>query len=150
MPATRKSARHSGGHGKQSTLSFNHRVTKAVPKSIKDGKPSALSKEYIPEPEPEKTHTEDVVVAPTPTPTVAEPEVEKSEAELKAEKISNAAVERYWGKIEEPRKAKAVHKKHTQDLTTGEKVLRYFDVSSQYGVCFSFPFFSSSVFESWE
>lgn len=137
MPATRKSTRHSGGAGKQSTLSFNHRVTKAVPKSVKDVKPSTLSKEYIPAPEPEKPQTEDIVV---PTPTVAEPEVEKSEAELKAEKISNAAVERYWGKIEESRTAKAVHKKHTEGLTTGEKVLRYFDVSSQYGVCSLFRF----------
>ncbi|GAB1313448.1 hypothetical protein MFIFM68171_03658 [Madurella fahalii] len=59
----------------------------------------------------------------------------KSEAELRAEKISDAAVERYWAGIESSRMAKEVHKKHTEGLSTGEKVLRYFDVSSQYGPC---------------
>jgi DNA polymerase delta subunit 4 len=60
--------------------------------------------------------------------------VEKTEVERKAERVSDAAVERYWGGIEKSRSARAVHKKHVEGLTTGEKVLRYFDVSSQYGV----------------
>lgn len=145
MPATRKSGRLSGGAGRQSTLSFNHRVTKSVPKPVKDVKSSTVSTEYISEPEPPKSKTEDVV------PTATEPEepkVQKSEAELKAEKISAAAIERYWSKIDAARTAKAVHKKHTEGLSTGEKVLRYFDVSSQYGVCALF-FLSPPLLYGW-
>lgn len=66
----------------------------------------------------------------------------KSEAEARALKVSDAAVERYWAGIEASRMAKAVHKKHTEGLSTGEKVLRYFDVSSQYGVRFFLSFLS--------
>ncbi|KAK1754744.1 DNA polymerase delta subunit 4 [Echria macrotheca] len=161
MPATRKSARSAGGgaHGKQSTLSFNHRVTKSgAAKSVKDtttsAKTSGLSKEYVPQAEEKETETETDKTKPLAVQDVVvteEEEVEdkveddgeevvvkdeeKSEAELKAEKISNAAIERYWSKIDDARLAKAVHKKHTEGLTTGEKVLRYFDVSSQYGPC---------------
>ncbi len=140
MPATRKSSRASSGTGKQSTLSFNHRVTKTVAKSAKDiAKPSPLSKQYPAE--PEAVETKDIVdeeVLPSPQPEEETPEVpEKTELELKAEKISGAAIERYWSKIDSARTAKAVHKKHTEGLTTGEKVLRYFDVSSQYGVSLS-------------
>ncbi|KAL2020538.1 hypothetical protein VTK56DRAFT_8338 [Thermocarpiscus australiensis] len=147
MPATRKSSRSSTGQGKQATLNFKNKVTKNI-KSGKDGKDSHKSpsraKEYVPEPE----HREQSPS--TPAEEVpsdhdrklrqieeqARPEVQhKSEAELRAEKISDAAIERYWSGIEASRMARAVHKKHTEGLTTGEKVLRYFDVSSQYGPC---------------
>lgn len=158
MPVTRKSSRSSPGAGKQSTLSFKHKVTKAI-KTGKEGyKSPSRAKEYIPEPSPEpskqKRETEPEEDVPSTdadndeqqrddkvgrteqehvqrSPVAAQ---EKTEAELKAEKISDAAIERYWAGIEAGRMAKAVHKKHTEDLTTGEKVLRYFDVSSQYGV----------------
>ena len=158
MPTTRKSSRLSSG-GKQSTLSFNHKVTKSVPKSAKDAvhKSSSLSKELpvtgIKKREVEEEEEEDVkpplvhsedeaeekqdVVAPTPTHAPAE----KTDAELRAARISDASIERYWRKIEDSRMAKAVHKKHTEGLSTGEKVLRYFDVSSQYGVSFFLLFF---------
>ena len=144
MPTTRKASggRGATASGKQSTLSFNHRVTKSVPKSAKDAViTSAVTKK---EPEPEKSKlsqsitAEDVVE----TPDVDEPaEVEedetpavpeKSEAEVKALKITDAQVKRYWNNLEAQRKAKRVHQ---EDLTVSEKVLRYFDVSSQYGVC---------------
>ncbi|KAK5651211.1 hypothetical protein OQA88_12718 [Cercophora sp. LCS_1] len=132
MPATRKSSRQSGAAtGRQSTLSFHHRVTKQVPKSAKDiSKPSTLSKEIIPEPEPTKIEQTEEVPDVTP-----EPEVEKSESERKAEKVTSAAIERYWKNIDSSRMARATHRKHTEGLTTGEKILRYFDVSSQYGPC---------------
>ncbi|KAK3387802.1 DNA polymerase delta, subunit 4-domain-containing protein [Podospora didyma] len=152
MPTTRKSSRLSSGPLKgQSTLSFNHRVTKSVPKSAKDllVKPTAsssLSKGVHPDPAAEATSpkTEDVsTVEPTPEPespaAIEAVVVEKTEAERKAEKISDAAIEQYWKKIDGARRAKAVHRKHTADLTTGEKVLRYFDVSSQYGPCVGTP-----------
>ncbi|KXX77082.1 DNA polymerase delta subunit 4 [Madurella mycetomatis] len=131
----------------------------------KDGyKSPSRSKEYIPEPSPEPAtikkaadEAEEEVKEDVPTQvdtkaeaatdadhdrklqqikTQAKPIVDnKSEAELRAEKISDAAIERYWAGIESSRMAKAVHKKHTEGLSTGEKVLRYFDVSSQYGPC---------------
>ncbi|KAK3314512.1 DNA polymerase delta, subunit 4-domain-containing protein [Apodospora peruviana] len=140
MPTTRKSTRSSGAAtgAKQSILSFNHRVTKSVPKSAKDSlvKPApGLAKEYVPE-EPVEVDeitspVESEVEEATTPPVVAE----KSDAEVKAARVSDAAIERYWGKIETSRMAKEVHRKHTEGLSTGEKVLRYFDVSSHYGPC---------------
>jgi len=59
-------------------------------------------------------------------------DVTKSDAELKAAKMSDAAIQKYWRKVEAERMAKRVHQ---EDLTLSEKVLRYFDVSSQYGPC---------------
>ncbi|KAK4238923.1 DNA polymerase delta subunit 4 [Achaetomium macrosporum] len=148
MPATRKSTRASAGAGKQQTLSFKHKVTKAI-KTGKDGyKSPSRTREYVPKPspEPESKKAEEDASSPTtdeehdrdlPQPEVqAQPAVQdKSEAELQAEKITDKAIERYWDRIEASRSARAVHRKHTEGLTTGEKVLRYFDVSSQYGPC---------------
>lgn len=157
MPTTRRSARQASGAGKQSTLSFNHRITKGgVAKSAKDAvKTSSLSKEYVPEPtEPGKPNVEKITITKQDREqeveeggeTEANVEVvpEKSEAEQRAEKISDAAIERYWDQIHAARMAKAVHQKHTEGLTTGEKILRYFDVSSQYGVGHLFPLLSSA------
>ncbi len=150
MPVTRKSNRLSSGPhagGKQSTLSFNHRVTKSVPKSTKDAalasNKSSLSKEYVPDSdsEPVKPQVEDILtndVKPAEgeaeTEEEVKEEVQKTEAEIRAEKVSVAAIQRYWDKIEASRRAKEIHRKHAEGLTTGEKVLKYFDVSSQYGV----------------
>ena len=65
----------------------------------------------------------------------SEPEVEalpeKSDAELRAERITDVQIGKYWRSLEKQRKAPRVHQ---QGLTLSEKVLRYFDVSSQYGV----------------
>ncbi|KAK1772282.1 putative dna polymerase [Phialemonium atrogriseum] len=153
MPSTRKSTggRQATGPGKQSTLSFSHRVTKTVPKSAKDSViPPSIAKPAQPEkakPTEPEDEADDVQVEPTPEPEPElelelEPELdedqeseivpEKSEAELAAEKVSNAAIERYWRKLESQRMAKQVHQ---EGLSTGERVLRYFDVSSQYGPC---------------
>ena len=137
MPATRKSSRLSGGAGgKQSTLSFHHKVTKSVPKSSKDAitKPSIPPKDVVLEPTQEEPAVEEV-----PAVQVEETEAivpEKTDLEHKAEKISAKKIERYWSKIDGARSAMTTHKKHTAGLTTGEKVLRYFDVSSQFGVSY--------------
>lgn len=185
MPATRKSTRSSSaGAGKQSTLSFKHKVTKSIRTGKGGYKSPSRAKEYVPEPSPEadddskakhkpkqqpkpkpkqqqqkqpeeeaaaisgssneNTDAEDVDVdvrvrVPAgrgklaPKPAVV---VQESAAEREATRVSDAAIERYWAGIEAGRTAKAVHRKHTEGLTTGEKVLRYFDVSSQYGVGF--------------
>jgi len=139
MPATRKSTRLSAAGAKQSTLSFNHRVTKNVvapgKKDLVAAPSSKLAKEYVPESEPEaEADIEEIHVEETAAAT------DKSEAEQRAAKISDAAIARYWGGIEAARRAKAVHRKHVEGLGTGEKVLRYFDVSSQYGVSLSSAF----------
>lgn len=62
---------------------------------------------------------------------VVEPEDDKSEAELRAAKVSDRQITSYWTKQERAREAQRVHQ---EDLTLSEKVLRYFDVSNQYGV----------------
>lgn len=153
-PTTRKSSRHSAGAGgKQSTLSFNHRVTKpvhAAGKSTKDNlvKPTPPVSPTVEIPvkkeEEETANTSRATTSEPVSPIIPEtkkPVEPKSEAELKAAKISDAAVKKYWNQIESSRMARDVHKKHGEGLTVGEKVLRYFDVSSQYGVCVSSFFF---------
>ncbi|KAL8665903.1 MAG: hypothetical protein Q9202_001839 [Teloschistes flavicans] len=59
-------------------------------------------------------------------------ETKKDEAWEKARKISDAAVNRYWHDREAERKAARVHQ---EELTLHDKILRHFDLSSQYGPC---------------
>lgn len=165
MVTTRKSAtrRSPAGPGKQSTLSFSHKVTKSVPQPAKDAVlSSSVTKPVQPsekaEPSPLKDEVKDEVGDEAKAvPDDAAPELEsgkqdadadddakvetevvpeKSELELKAEKISNAAIERYWRGVDSQRTIKQVHQ---EGLATGERLLRYFDVSSQYGVCNRLP-----------
>lgn len=86
--------------------------------------------------EEDEIKVEDVEVEQEPQPELKpepEPEpVEKSEAELRAEKIPDRQIDQYWRKLERQRTTKRVHQ---EDLTLAEKVLRYWDVSSQYGPC---------------
>lgn len=135
MPATRRSTRgaaRSAVSKQQSTLSFNHRVTKgSATKTGKDTK--VLSPGPVQVEQPAKDQGVDVVevekqpeeVAP------AQQEPQKTVTEARAEKISDAQVKRYWKGVEDARLAKRVHQ---EELSLPEKVLRYFDVSSQYGV----------------
>ncbi|KAH6645927.1 putative DNA polymerase delta subunit 4 [Truncatella angustata] len=142
MPVTRRS---SGGarssNGKQSTLSFNHRVTKSVPKSAKakdttpikasplkrQVKEEDLAEEDVRQEEIERSEPEPVA-----TQVLEEPREDKSDAELRAARVSDRQISAYWNKLERERKSKRVHQ---EDLTLAEKVLRYFDVSNQYGPC---------------
>ncbi|KAI8231731.1 hypothetical protein K4K57_006249 [Colletotrichum sp. SAR 10_99] len=140
MPTTRRStggarARPGPARG-QSTISFSHKVSKPVPKDLKKAavlgsaveraeqakKEEAVQVDEIQVDEPE-TKEEDEVKEEVP---------EKSEAVVRAEKISDAQINKYWKSIEAERIAPRVHQK---DVTLAEKVLRYFDVSSQYGPC---------------
>ncbi|KAH8121836.1 hypothetical protein ACSS6W_003275 [Trichoderma asperelloides] len=153
MPTTRRSAASARGRPGpakgQSTISFSGKVTKAVPKDLKKAvvDSPAIARTTIPERPASKDEVrkqEEAVNAVAEEPDVVEPEQEeeveeivkqvpeKSEIELKAEKITDAQVKSYWKGIEKQRKAPRVHQ---QDLDLGEKVLRYFDVSSQYGPC---------------
>ena len=57
---------------------------------------------------------------------------ERSAEEIKAEKITPAQIKKYWREREAERRAPRVHQ---QELSVEEKILRLFDMSSQYGVC---------------
>ncbi|OTA02875.1 DNA polymeraseDelta, subunit 4 [Trichoderma parareesei] len=155
MPTTRRSAAASargrpGPVKGQSTISFTGKVTKAVPKDLKKAaSDSAIARTTIPERPASKDDVnkreqerEAVETVAEETDVIEEPEEEvepvveqvseKSEAELKAEKITDAQIKSYWRAIEKQRKAPRVHQ---EGLDMAEKVMRYFDVSSQYGPC---------------
>lgn len=55
-----------------------------------------------------------------------------NDEETRARKIGEKAIASYWAAKERARKAPRVHQ---QDLSTGEKVLREWDMSGQYGPC---------------
>ncbi|GAP91041.1 putative DNA polymerase delta subunit 4 [Rosellinia necatrix] len=150
MPATTR--RSSGGGrpaGRQATLSFNHRVTKSsVPKSIKDitsapAATSPLAKHVVhAELEPdvkaeadsdaEEEEEEEKAQAEEAQQPAAEPVREKTEAELRAGEVTSRQIAQYWRGIEGERRTRRLHQ---EDLGLAEKILRYWDVSSQYGPC---------------
>ncbi|KAL8693402.1 MAG: hypothetical protein Q9218_001751 [Villophora microphyllina] len=72
-------------------------------------------------------------------------EEKRDEAEEKARKVSDAAVKRYWREREAERKAPRANRftragiVHQQTLSLHEKILRHFDLSSQYGPCVGIP-----------
>ncbi|KAI0428125.1 DNA polymerase delta, subunit 4-domain-containing protein [Xylaria sp. FL1042] len=140
MPTTRRSSGGGRPSGKQSTLSFNHRVTKSVPKSAKNlsstPAKSPLAKHVI-NAEPNvkdevDAAIEEKVQVEEPKQAEPEPEREKTEAELRADKITDRQISQYWRDIESERRTKRLHQ---EDLSLAEKILRYWDVSSQYGPC---------------
>ena len=138
MPPTRRS-RTSGGpaaKGSQKTLSFG---------SSKITKPTSAKGKFTP-PLTSSTPTKDIDVGHTSSETAvaeqAKAEVERvqvkeerSPEEVKASKVTDAQIKRYWRDREAERRAPRVHQ---EDLSVEEKVLRYWDMSSQYGV--SSPF----------
>lgn len=124
----------------QSTISFASRVTKPVPKDAKKAalsdapRKAAIDATPPPKDEAEETPVEDVSVDEVEPVEEVTPDEEKSEAELRAEQVSDREIAGYWARLESERIAPRVHQ---EDVTLSEKVLRYFDVSSQYGVsCF--------------
>ncbi|KAI1354231.1 hypothetical protein F5Y01DRAFT_25977 [Xylaria sp. FL0043] len=139
MPTTRRSSGGGRPAAKQATLSFNHRVTKSMPKSAKNlSAKSPLAKHVInaePEVKDEVDATsavEEKVQVEEPKQAAPEPVREKTEAELRAEKITDRQISQYWRDIEGERRTKRLHQ---EDLSLAEKILRYWDVSSQYGPC---------------
>ncbi len=145
MPTTRRSTggarAHPGPNKGQSTISFSNRVTKAVPKDVKNSI-IVPSMQKVDAPAKKELEVENVVAEPKadeqPEDEEEEEEVveevvvpEKTEAEVKADKMSDAQIGKYWKSIEAERLAPRVHQ---EGLSLNEKVLRYFDVSSQYGV----------------
>lgn len=63
---------------------------------------------------------------------------DKSEDVIRAEKVSDAQIKKYWREREGERRTKRVHQ---EELGVEEKILRLFDMSSQFGV--STPFYYS-------
>ncbi|KAF5511081.1 DNA polymerase delta subunit 4 [Colletotrichum siamense] len=140
MPTTRRStggarARPGPARG-QSTISFSHKVSKPVPKDLKKAAVLGSAVERAEQAKKEEAVQVDEIQVDEPE-TKEDEEVKeevpvKSEAVIHAEKISDAQINKYWKSIEAERIAPRVHQK---DVTMAEKVLRYFDVSSQYGPC---------------
>ncbi|KAJ4155200.1 hypothetical protein LMH87_000456 [Akanthomyces muscarius] len=150
MPTTRRStggARARPGPNKgQSTISFSNRVTKAVPKDVKNSI-VVPSRQKVDAPAEKELEVEDVIAEPEADEQPEEDEdeeeaveeivvPEKTEVELKAGKMSDAQIGKFWKSIESERIAPRVHQ---EGLSLNEKVLRYFDVSSQYGPCIGTP-----------
>ncbi|KAK2021853.1 DNA polymerase delta [Colletotrichum zoysiae] len=144
MPTTRRStggarARPGSTRG-QSTISFSHRVSKPVPKDQKKAAlASAVERVEIGKPAKKEEEEEaneiqlDEPTSPEIEQTEAKEELfEESDSAVRAKKISDAQINKYWKVIEAQRIAPRVHQK---DVSLAEKVLRYFDVSSQYGPC---------------
>lgn len=142
MPTTRKSTRGSAAKGtatgKQSTLSFNNRVSKVGPAKLTGKDKDALIASHIVTAPPSKqikveepdTFEDQAEVQADDKPQVEEAET-KTQAEVRAAKITDAQIRKYWKGVEDARIARRVHQ---EELGMAEKVLRYFDISSQYGV----------------
>ena len=130
MPATRKSRTSSGPASKasQKTLTFSNKVTKPTPASSKDKthKTQTLNP---------KTTPLDLGHVSSEAAVAEQAQVEllkeRTEEEAKALKVSDAQIRKYWREREAERKAPRVHQ---EDLSTEERVLRLFDMSSQFGV----------------
>ncbi|CAK7264755.1 hypothetical protein SEPCBS119000_001157 [Sporothrix epigloea] len=154
MPTARKTS-----GGRQATLSFNHRVTKpsvqrqsAKESVLLSDKADRIEKASKPERDEKKKETQTEPLDAKAKTAVDKIEVEKEateegeketqpeiparlvrpEVEVKADAITDAQVRRYWRDIESQAIARRVHQ---EGLDLGEKVLRHFDVSSQYGPC---------------
>lgn len=121
----------------QSTLSFNR--TKPASSANKIAKPFSAPSSKVQEPikNEEKPETKEIEL---PAEEVAEPVEEQEEEEeavidedeVQARKVTQKQINGYWAEKEQSRKTPRVHQK---ELSLREKVLREFDMNSQYGVC---------------
>lgn len=134
MPATRRS-RTSGGpisKGGQKSLSFNQsKITQ--PSSKEKGISLPSTSASVPSTASVNVGhvSSEAAVAQQAAAEVARP---RTEEEGEAEKVTDAQVRRYWREREEERRTPRVHQ---EGLGVEEKILRLFDMSSQYGVCFT-------------
>jgi DNA polymerase delta subunit 4 len=148
MPTTRRRGGNTAAsRSGQSTLSFGgkSRVTKPSATSTRSQKTKDLepisaavsSTEEVPDPdqvpvapsEPSQPHVAELAVRQQAREEIQQP---LSEEDQKAIKITEQELQRYWKKEEQTRKAPRVHQ---EDLSLHEKILRHFDLSSQYGPC---------------
>ncbi|KAH8792103.1 putative DNA polymerase delta subunit 4 [Hyaloscypha finlandica] len=134
MPATRRSRTSSGpaAKGSQKTLSFGHKVTKpATPSSTKEDKAHTINPKAAIDLDVGHVSSEAAVAE------QAQVEVEKIKSERtpeeeRASRVTDAQIKRYWKEREAERKAPRVHQ---GDVSLEEKILRLFDMSSQFGPC---------------
>ncbi|PHH60530.1 hypothetical protein CDD81_1577 [Ophiocordyceps australis] len=140
MPVPKRATRSGSVRG-QSTLSFHNKITKSVPNDGTNIDKAAASVVASPASEPQNPRLTEKRVDDGDDALQAEQQIEpdwaqqvtpKSEAEREAVQISDAEIHKYWQSVEKQRRAPRVHQEH---LETGEKILRYFDVSSQFGPC---------------
>ena len=132
MPPTRRSRSSLGPveKGAQSKLSFsNSKIHK--PTSAKEAKESPLSKSAVKALDLGHITSAPAVKAQAKV-ELAKPEVEKTLEELNAEKVTDAQIKKYWKTREAERRTLRVHQ---EGLAIEEKILRLFDMSSQFGVC---------------
>lgn len=122
--------------GKQSTLSFTNRVVKSGAAKAPGKDKNAEHESPIATPPPSKLETVELEEEDEEEEAEVEVVIEKTEAEVRAEKVTDAQIRKYWKGVEEARLARRVHQ---EDVGLGEKVLRYFDISSQYGVSYLQP-----------
>ncbi|OJJ44945.1 hypothetical protein ASPZODRAFT_168063 [Penicilliopsis zonata CBS 506.65] len=135
MPPSRRGGNASTRRPNQSTLSFGtrSRITKptATPtQSLKAKNP--VERAVVPDvvtPEPAQPHIAEVVVREQAKEEVSQPLSAEDERALK---VSQRDLQRYWKGEEAKRRTPRVHQ---QDLSLEEKILRHFDLSSQYGPC---------------
>lgn len=129
MPATRRA--RGASKTAQRTLGFTH---------SKSTKPLPSSKDLSPTPTPSPAVV-DVGHVSSEAAVAQQAAVEvtrvresrdRSVEELQAKQVTDAQIRRYWREREAERIAPRVHQ---QDLSVEEKILRLFDMSSQYGVC---------------
>ncbi|GKT44408.1 DNA polymerase delta subunit 4 [Colletotrichum spaethianum] len=121
MPTTRRSAggarARPGPTRGQSTISFSHRVSKPVPKEQKKAAlTSAVERAEIGKPAKDEEEANEIQLDEPASPEIEEPDVkeevpEKSESVTRAEKISDAQINKYWKSVEAQRIAPRVHQK---------------------------------------
>lgn len=137
MPATRRTRNSSGPapKGSQKTLSFGNKVTKAGTASNKD--PKAKGHTINPKTTDVGHVDSEAAVAEQARVELESIKRERTAEEERASKVTDAQIRRYWREREADRKAPRVHQ---EDVSLEEKVLRLFDMSSQFGVCLLPPF----------
>lgn len=138
MPATRKARTSTpngpAAKGSQKTLAFSNS------KISKPSQPSSDKKAFTPPPTSILEKAVDALPPPTKVVVAQKPaqKPQQSEDEVRALKVSDAQIKKYWKAREAERMAARVHQ---EGLSVEEKVLRLFDMSSQFGVCLPFRFY---------
>lgn len=161
MPPARRKSGHSSRNA-QPTLSFNSkpsRVTKSTASDPSTKKSTKKTETALVEAITNDAPVSEVALRQQVKAESANP---KDEAALQADKVTDAQIKKYWKREEDVRKAPrgtvdgatppplhtATHADkglyltttvHQQDLGIHEKILRHFDLCSQYGPCIGIP-----------
>ncbi|KAL1994898.1 hypothetical protein VTN49DRAFT_1085 [Thermomyces lanuginosus] len=138
MPPRRSTGRSAAGPKtqQQSTLSFGSKSRITKPTTSPPGKPAKrisepVAKEIVAETSTPETPASPELSEEPSSPVIEEPQPQ-TEEERRALQITDAQLKRYWSDQEKSRKTPQVHQ---DDVDLHEKILRHFDLSSQYGPC---------------